>query len=226
MPGKSLPVKLTDKTALAFLLMLSDPERKWHVHDFHRVGISMGRASEILTNLMPASFVEREYKGRFSYTALVSPQRLIGLWAEGYSFVMNRRINFRGSEDALTALKKAFEAEEMPPYALTVHTGANLIAPYVKSSSVHAYLDPKGLQKTLSYLVKGLDLKQVMDNGNVFFYEPVHEEATFFNTQAIRGHRVVSNLQLYLDLIHFGSKGYEHAMHLKRTLEERGMNLW
>ena len=187
----------------------------------------MGWASEILSALHDSDLVEREYRGKFSYTTLGSPQRLIGAWAERYSFSMNRKYSFRsGQKNILAELKGTYKNEKRPLYALTLHTGANLLAPYVKSPAVHAYLEPKGFGRTLSFLKKALNLKQVMDGGTIHFYESFYKEAVFKNTRMVRGFRVVSNLQLYLDLFHHGLRGYEHSAHLKHTLEERGINLW
>jgi len=222
----SLP-RFTDKAAQLILLLLSDPEKKWHIHDFQKVGISAGWTSEILTALHRSDLVRREYRGRWSYTTIVSPQRLVGAWTERYAFSMNRQCSFQsGRKNILGDLKKVFEKEKNPPYALTLHTGANLVAPYVKPSSVHAYLHPRSFGKTLSFVTRALNLKQVMDSGDVHFCEPHYKEAVFRNTQIIRGFRVASNLQLYLDLFHHGLRGYEHSTHLKRTLEERGISLW
>lgn len=227
MRGKHQLPDFTDKTAVLLLHMLSDPERKWHIHDFQEVGISAGRTSEILTGLHHAQLVKREYRGKWSYTALLSPFRLIAAWTEKYSFSMNRRYSFLSpGKDALANLKKLYQSQKDPPYALTLHTGANLIAPYVKSEVLHSYLSPQGFGKTLSYIVKNLGLRQVMDSGNVHFYEPFYRKGALENGQLIRGYRVVSNLQMYLDLFHHGLRGYEHAAHLKKTLEERDIALW
>jgi hypothetical protein len=227
MKGKSKLPEFTDKTALLLFLMLRDPDRKWHVRDFRSAGVSTGRASEILTALHSAELVEREYRGKWSYTALVSPSRAIGAWTEKYAFSMNRCYAFRSSgKSVLSELKKLYQERDTAPYALTLHTGANLVAPYVKSDVVHSYLSPRGFGKTLSHITKALELKQVVDSGDVHFYEPFYRRAVFENAQSVRGYRVVSNFQMYLDLFHHGLRGYEHAIHLKRTLEERGIALW
>lgn len=227
MKEKQSPTQFTDKVALLFLLLLSDPGRKWHVHDFRQEGISTGWTSEILSALHDSRLVEREYRGRFSYTTLVSPQQLVRAWTERYSFSMNRKYSFRSAKKNLLAeLKTVYGDEKKAPYALTLHTGANLLAPYVKSQAVHAYLEPKSFGRTLSVLKKTLNLKQVMDGGRIYFYEPFLKNAAFKNARMVRGFRVVSNLQLYLDLFHHGLRGYEHSNHLKQTLEERGISLW
>lgn len=227
MKGKYSLRRFTDKAAQLILLLLSDPDRKWHIHDFQEVGVSAGWTSEILTALHHADLVKREYHGKWSYTTLLSPRRLIGAWTEKYSFSMNRRCSFQSNQKNILAdLKRVFEKEKKPPYALTLHTGANLVAPYVKSSAVHAYLHPRSFGETLAFVTRALNLRQVMDGGNVHLCEPYYKEAVFRNSQTIRGFRVVSNLQLYLDLFHSGLRGYEHSTHLKRTLEERGITLW
>jgi hypothetical protein len=217
----------TDKTALLLALMLSDPEKKWHIKDFKKVGVSAGRSSEILTALHQADLVTREYRGKWSHTALESPHRLVSAWTDKYSFALNRCYSFRSArKNVLNELKNLYAEEPSPPYLLTLHTGANLVAPYVKSDILHAYLEPKRFGKTLSSMTGALGLKQVIGSGNVCFYEPCYGEAVFWHSRSIRGYRVASNLQLYLDLFHHGLRGYEHAAHLKKTLEERGIPIW
>ena len=227
MRGQRESPEFTDKTALLLQLMLSEPERRWHIHDFRTVGISAGRTSEILTALNQADLVKREYRGKWSYTALLSPPRAVAAWTDKYTFSMNRCYTFRSEgKNALVELRKLYQDRAVAPYALTLHTGGNLVAPYVKSDVLHIYLNPHGFTRVLSDITKTLSLKQVMDSGNVNFYEPYYAQAAFRNTQTVRGYRVVSNLQLYLDLFHHGLRGYEHAAHLKKTLEERGIELW
>jgi hypothetical protein len=46
----------------------------------------------------------------------------------------------------------------------------------------------------------------------------------FFNQQTINGFKVVSNLQLYLDLYNFQPRGQEQAEQLKTILEEKEKN--
>jgi predicted NodU family carbamoyl transferase len=44
--------------------------------------------------------------------------------------------------------------------------------------------------------------------------------------QTIKGYKVVSNLQLYLDLYNFKPRGREHAEYLKKAFEEKGKSLY
>jgi hypothetical protein len=46
--------------------------------------------------------------------------------------------------------------------------------------------------------------------------------SAFHNAREIAAYRVVSNLQLYLDLYNFLPRGREHADYLKNVLQGRG----
>jgi len=48
-------------------------------------------------------------------------------------------------------------------YAFTMHAGASLVAPYVRFSDVHLYIDPKFEQSA----VRGLGLRPTEFGGNI-----------------------------------------------------------
>lgn len=70
--------------------------------------------------------------------------------------------------------------------ALTLHSGAAGIAPFVRSPDVHAYF-----VGDRERLVKTLDLGPVESAGAVHRLEP-YDEGVFYRTRTIRGGRVVS----------------------------------
>ena len=70
-----------------------------------------------------------------------------------------------------------------------------------------------------------LELKELVKGGNIHVIRPYYKNGVFFNTQKIKKYRVVSNLQLYLDLYHFQPRGREHAEYLKKSLKEKGIYL-
>jgi hypothetical protein len=83
--------------------------------------------------------------------------------------------------------------------------GASFVAPFVRFSDVSFYLKSGGEQ-----LVKELDLRPVTSGANVVILDP-YDEGVFSGTRVIRGVRVVSDVQLFVDLYNNPARGQEQA---------------
>ncbi len=66
----------------------------------------------------------------------------------------------------------------------------------------------------MSFWEKELKLKKMERNGNLVLMEPYYCYSVFFGKQKIKGLHVVSNVQLYLDLMKYPLRGEEQAEHL------------
>ena len=109
-------------------------------------------------------------------------------------------------------------------YALTLHTGANLITNYVNIDTMYFYLKCTQFDEVLLALRQSFDFKELRRGGNIFIVKPYYKESIFVNTQHVKGFTVVSNLQLYLDLFNFDQRGKAHAQYLLKVLQEKGVN--
>jgi hypothetical protein len=65
-------------------------------------------------------------------------------------------------------------------------------------------------------IVGSLELRPTIGDGNVRLVQPF-DEGVFYKTQDVEGVKIVSNVQLYVDLINYPSRGEEAA---KNILEE------
>jgi len=213
-----------DKASLVPRKMLKDPERRWVVRDFSGPeGVSLGMSQEILEAMVKKGYVERIKKGRDSYTILTNKEKLISDWLEEYSFDLNViDTYYSASKNILNKFRKVLKENQ---YALTLHTGANLITSFVRTEEIFIYLNLKNWEKDVLDIRQKLDLKELVRGGNVHLIHPFYKNSVFFNTQKIKGYTVVSNLQLYLDLYNFQPRGREQAEYLKNLLEEKGINL-
>ncbi|NCU33620.1 MAG: hypothetical protein EOM23_11980, partial [Candidatus Moranbacteria bacterium] len=90
---------------------------------------------------------------------------------------------------------------------------------------IYIYLKTDTWDKDILTIRQQFDLKELVQGGNVHFIKPFYQESIFTDQQIIDGFAVVSNLQLFLDLYHFQSRGREHAEFLKEQLEQKGQNL-
>ena len=213
-----------DKASLVLRKMLQNPERKWVVRDFTGYeGISLGMSQEVLKAMEKKGYIERVKKGPNSYTILTNQEKLISDWLKEYSFDQNvMDTYYSANKNILNKFRKVLKENQ---YALTLHTGANLITSFVRTEEVFIYLNLQDWKKDILDIRQKLDLKELVRGGNIHLIHPFYKNSVFFNTQKIKGYTVVSNLQLYLDLYHFQPRGREQAEYLNNLLEEKGRKL-
>jgi hypothetical protein len=213
-----------DKASLVLRKMLQNPERKWVVRDFTGPGgVSLGMSQEVLKAMEKKGYIERVKKGPNSYTILTNKEKLISNWLEEYSFDQNViDTYYSANKNILNKFRKVLKENQ---YALTLHTGANLITSFVRTEEIFIYMNLKDWKKDILDIRQKLDLKELVRGGNIHLIHPFYKNSVFFNTQKIKGYTMVSNLQLYLDLYHFQPRGREQAEYLTNLLEEKGRKL-
>lgn len=224
---KKLKNIFADKATLILRAMLKQPGRKWVVRDFvNELPISLGMASGIIDALERSGCVERQKKGASSYTILTNRDKLIQDWVMNYDFAFNTAELFYNPNLKLNKVKDFFKKRGMEDkYAFTLHTGANVETSYVKTENIYMYIDYAVFDNILLDMKQQLDLKQLVQGGNVYLIRPYYKNSVFFGKQRKRGATIVSNLQLYLDLYHFKPRGGEHAEFLKEQLVQKGLSL-
>jgi hypothetical protein len=213
-----------DKATLVARKMLINPKKKWVVRNFTGQGqLSLGMAQEVLDTMEKRGYVERIKKGPRSYTVLTNKENLIADWLKAYQFDLNKIYTYYTPDrDILKRIKEHLKDDQ---YALTMHTGANLITTFVKTEDVSFYLHSSDRNKDILALRQKLGLKELVRGGNIHIIKPFYKTTVFLNKQKIKGLNVVSNLQLYLDLYNFQPRGREHAEYFKKLLEEKGKHL-
>ena len=214
-----------DKSTLILREMLHDPDREWKVRDFmEKCRISVGLASRTLSFLDKLGFVERVNRGRRGYTRLVKKKELLELWVENYDFSLNKVCSLYSPDEKILEKVRNFLGEKALDefYALTLHAGANFITSYMVTEDIHIYLNRPSFYEIISEMQDRILLKQLVTGGNVHFVYPYYKNSAFHNVREIATYKVVSNLQLYLDLYNFSPRGREHADYLKNVLERRG----
>ena len=219
---------LGDKANIIIRAMLSQPDRKWVARDFEKeFGVGRARAATVLSELHAKGFIGGIRSGRLAHSVLQNKEELIEDWLKVYKFELNEaHLYYSPREDILNRLKEYFSAKKEPKkYALTLHTGANLITHYVNTQTIYCYLPAENFKNASLDLRQTLDLKELKKGGNFYLIKPYYKSATFFNTQMIKGFNIVSDLQLYLDLYHFPQRGRDHAEYLLKTLKEEGKSI-
>ncbi|MEE9176601.1 MAG: type IV toxin-antitoxin system AbiEi family antitoxin [Thermodesulfobacteriota bacterium] len=217
-----------DKSTLILREMLDTPDREWKVRDFvKKCRISIGLISRTLSFLDKLGFVERVNRGRIGYTRLIKKKELLELWIKNYDFSLNKVQSFYSpDEKILEKVRNFFREKDLDEfYALTLHTGANFITSYMFTEDIHIYLNHQSFDKIISEMQDRVLLKQLVRGGNVNFVYPYYRNSVFHNVRKITKYRVVSNLQLYLDLYNFAPRGREHGEYLRNVLERKGATI-
>ena len=144
---------------------------------------------------------------------LEKPGPLLDLWAESYRLAQHRQHTFYSfvQDPRELAIRLARHTKTHHILcALTLHSGAALVAPFVRSTEVHAYV-----RGDVDAIARALDLRPVDSGGNIHLLVP-QEDGVFYRTRLIKQLPVVCNTQLYLDLLHFPARGQEQADALRR----------
>lgn len=185
--------------------LLVHRKKRWGVVELARaVGISQGYAAKVLGLLRDAGVVHQRHDGYI----LEKARELLDAWA------MTRRFGDGDTLQSYTLVGDPASVEMQfvqvarklnASYALTLMSGAARRAPFVRHPTVHAYLegDP-------SLLVRELRGIQVSEGGNLILARP-YDEGIFYGVQEIDGVRIVSDVQLYVDLFNSGNRGREQA---------------
>lgn len=214
-----------DKATYILRKILSHPERKWVTRDFTgNEGVSLGMAQGVLETMSGKGYIERVKRGPDSYAILTNRDDLISDWVAEYRFEFNEfETYYSPDKNILPKLKNYLKDKQ---YALTLHSGANLITSFVVTDQIYVYVRPENREKDILELRQQLDLKELVRGGNVHLIQPYYKNSVFYGARTIKGYTVVSDLQLYIDLYNFKPRGREQAEYLKKVLEEKGKSLY
>jgi hypothetical protein len=191
-------------------VLLERPRHAWKFASLsEESGVSLRTAYRVVTTLAERGYVDK-HRGAMT---LSKPAGLLDLWAENYRvglstvrtyYSLGR--TFRAFANQVNDLAR----DERFTYAFTLHAGASLVAPFVRFTDVHFYLDGD-----TDRLVEALDLRPVEAGGTIHILQP-YDAGVFYNLQEADGFPVVCNTQLYLDLVNYPARGREQAEFLRR----------
>lgn len=145
----------------------------------------------------------------------MDPARLLKRWAASHDFLTENTFEeFQTFERDLDSLLKQVRGLSVS-YALTGLVGAWLLAPHVRPTTLDMYVLNKELTKEVA---KVLDLRLVEKGGNVRLFSP-YDAGVFYGSRAVDGIKIVSNVQLYVDLVNYPARGEEASAALLRLIE-------
>lgn len=194
-------------------VLLIHPYKGWTIGGLsEEANVSLGYTHAVVLSLIDQGYVYRDD----SYRAVVSnPVKLIQRWVAYHSYVsVNTFFRYHTFERNLEAFLSKMKEVDESEYALTVLSGAYLVAPYVRPTTIHFYIKQQEKARTW---VESLDLRPVEMGGNVSMVLP-YDEGVFYGAGKVSGLNVVSKVQLYVDLYNYPARGEEAAEALSRDL--------
>jgi hypothetical protein len=192
------------KSSRVLRALLADPSKRWYVEDLSReTGISIGLTSRVKQSLLSMEWIKEENKSFF----LVKPEEALSQWVGNYSYEKNTAVSFYSglAEDELeAAVVKECEKRGLR-YGLALFSGARKVAPFVRFMRFFSYIEGN-----IEDVAEALQFKRVDTGANVTLLQP-YDEGVFYGLQNMNGIKVVSDIQLYLDLKGYKGRGEEAA---------------
>jgi hypothetical protein len=212
----------SDKASIILRALLREPSRDWTIADLIKEGVSETQAINVLDLLSDKEWITRHRQWRNHFVNLTQPDHLLQEWVRNYRLDWNPTALYPNHTPhflrELTGELKKWGV----PFALTGLSGARLVAPYVAQSTEFIYL--------LTHAAEAEDVLRKIENrfllpfpgssGNIHLMVPYYADALPKSLQTIEGLPVVSNLQLYLDLVNEPTTGADQAQWLWKKLLE------
>lgn len=196
-------------------VLLLHPGRKWKmVHLAREAEVSIGQVFAVKEMLLDKEWVTAERDG----IKVTEPALLLKNWADNYSYTRNQ------VSDYYTMLpleeceqKLAFFCEdEHIGYGISGFSGAARLAPSVKYNRLMVYV-----QGDRELLVSKFNLKKAESGANVFLMGP-YDKGVLYGSTVKDSMRIVSPVQLFLDLHSVPGRGQEAAERLFEEVISKG----
>ena len=196
------------KASRVLRCLLTNPNEAWSVRRIaDEVQVSVGYAHAVTVSLMELVYIVRNESNQIE---LVNPIKLLERWASYHQYLHENRFDeyytFEKNIDKI--IEKLGKVTSH--YALTTLSGAYVVSPYVRPTVVEMYVRDEDQKQNI---VQSLELKPIISDGNVRLVQP-YDEGVFYKTQDVEGVKMVSNVQLYVDLFNYPSRGEEAAQNI------------
>jgi len=215
----------SDKASLVLRVLLEAPGLPAGIREIaDRVAVSPGWVSQVVSRLEEMGYAVSARKG----VSIHNAEELLRDWASAYSYKKNAGsayyLSFRSLEEGLEAFRqRAGKVPDLPQHALSLHAGASLVKPHAVVPQIHVYVfgDPpegRASGEDLEGFAEAVGLQSVAERGNVHLMSPYYVHGAKHGVRNLKGHPVVSDVQLFLDLYNYPVRGREQAEHLLETV--------
>jgi len=196
--------------------LLEEPKQHWTLQGLaKKAGVSLGLTFKVKQRLLDFEFVAEGAEG----LNLVKPEELLRQWGGNYAYTKNEAFEYysQGDPAQLETAMAEYCSRTDTQYAFTLFSGAARVAPYARYLKGTAYVKGEPLE-----VARSLGWKSVSSGANFTLLRP-YDEGIFYGVREIERDSVVSDVQLYLDLIGSKARGDEAATFL---LQQRLIPRW
>ena len=201
-----------DRNSRLLRYLLMRPAHRVGVRELaEKIELSPSAVSNGLGKLREMGYLESGPRG----LQLIAREDLLEEWVSFYRPRFRRQrearyyVHARDAEKLLERLRASKWAAD-PAWGLSLHGGASLVAGFVQFREVHLYVSPED-PASEGKLVRALGAKPAEGEANLVVLSPFYRHSVLFESRVVKGLRVVSDLQLYLDLSCFAQRGKEQA---------------
>jgi len=195
--------------------LLTNPGEVWSIRGMAReVQVSVGYTHAVTASLLDLGYVVRN---DLNLIEAIDPIRLLERWASYHQYVHeNRFLEYHTFEREIEGIVGKLQ-KAASDYALTTLAGAYLVSPYVRPTVLELYVKD---ENQAEYIVDNLQLRPTPRDGNVRLVLP-YDDGVFYKTQTLGDVKIVSDVQLYVDLVNYPSRGEEAAQKILDTIREK-----
>ena len=202
------------KASRVIRVLLVHPRIRWRILSLAKEAqVSLGWAHAVVATLQEQRYVVRDSEYRVT---VADPARLLKRWAAFHDFLSQNKFEtfqvFAEDADDLVARARLIDVS----YAITGLAGAWLAAPHVRPATLDVYVTDK---QQMSEVSKAMDLHPVEKGGNVRLVLP-YDSGVFYGSRIIDHLKVVSNVQLYVDLVNYPARGEEASAQLLGMIQD------
>ena len=192
--------------------ILNAPNNRWKITELANIcRMSPAGVYFVINQLEDKGYISRE---KDKSIKVVDSKRLLKDWASNWTVEKSRSTAFfsfaKNPEEIISKVVKAGDELNLK-YAFTGMAGASMVSPFVRYNEVWVYISGD-----INDMMKKLDLRPTTSGANIRIFEP-YDEGIFMDFREIRGVKVVSDIQLYVDLLTYPARGQEQA---QRILEK------
>ncbi len=201
----------SDKASLILRELLKNSNRQWGIRELaQKLALDPGYVSRMAKSLEESGYVARSNRK----LNIRSPKEILEDWVRVYDLKKNELNPFFIQASSVESIVQRLREIKVPrkmKYVLSVQAGASLVAPHAVYKEVHLYVENR---QGVKHFIKELDLRSAPQGANLVLMLPYYKHSVFYDFREINGLRVVSDIQLYLDLYSYPVRGREQAAYL------------
>ena len=174
------------------------------------VSVSLGQVSKVNKKLDELGLWIEEPEG----VKALDKAKLLDLWRDNYRFEKNKVLSFYSMKQIPQIEKQItdFCRADGTPYALTLFSGSNRLAPFTRYNVATSYFSGD-----IEKMRRDLELKEVPSGANLKIMIP-YDEGVYYKGREVDSTMVVNPIQIYLDLYNYKGRGREQAEFLRERM--------